>query len=110
MGLLGKIFWVVIIAIVAIVLYESWNVDSIQFCVNDQPKVLDDNCVTKTDCVNYMTSVYGDYPDTELYHNLLEETISCRSVNCSIDDFYVADTCPSGTSTLIYKATIKDKV
>lgn len=110
MGLIGKIFWIIIIAVVAIVLYEAWKVDSIQFCVNEEPKVLQATCVTKSDCVNYMTSVYGNYPDTELYQNVLDETTSCRSGKCSIDEFYAADSCPSSTSTLIYKASAKDKV
>lgn len=110
MGLLGKLFWIAIIIVVAIVVYENWETGSVQFCVNDNPTEMDVTCITKTDCVDYLTSVYGSYPDTELYRNVLDETSSCRSGKCVVDEFYDANTCPSTTSTLIYKTTIKDKV
>lgn len=110
MGLFGKL---ITIAIIVVAIMWAWNnikIDTLTICVGDEITPLEATCVESSDCARYMTSVYGQYPDTPMYNYLLTQTTTCNQGKCEQQEFRFKDVCKQGETPLVYKVTAKELI
>lgn len=110
MGLATKIIVLAAIVIGLIWAFSSLKITTINVCVGQEPTLTAVTCVEDVDCVNYLTSQYGTYPDSKMYKFILGETSNCAVGKCEVRDFQFADTCAPGSTPLKYKVTAKEWV
>lgn len=109
MGLISKIFMIIVIIFAGYWAYNNVNITTITICVTDQREQTSITCVTSRDCAKYLTSLYGEYPDTAMYRHILSQTAICSLGQCELNEFEIKDKCVPGEERAIrYKATLKD--
>jgi hypothetical protein len=108
MGFFGKLILIAIICALAFWAYGNVKMDTLTVCVGENSTELDVTCVSNTDCVNYLTSLYGAYPDTPMYEFVLSQTTSCELGKCQQRDFAFDRVCEPGETPIVYKVTLEE--
>lgn len=108
MGFIGKIIGIIIIAVILLWAYNNVKVDTLTICVGEEITPLEATCVESSDCAKYLTSIYGEYPDTPMYNYLLTQTTTCNQGKCEQQNFRFKDVCKTGEQPLVYKVTLKE--
>lgn len=108
MGLISKIFMIIIIMFAAYWAYGNINVSTVNICISQEKQQTSITCVTSRDCANFLTSLYGDYEDTSMNRFILSQTTTCNIGQCEINHFERKKQCSPGERSIKYKATLKD--
>ena len=108
MGLLSKILILTILIFAAYYAYDTVTIKTITICTEQEKTETQVTCVTSSDCARYMTSLYGDYPDTTMYRYILTQTTTCNLGKCEINQFEIKDQCAPTETAIKHQATLKD--
>ena len=108
MGLITKIVFIALICLALFWAFNNVKIGTMTVCVSQDSNELDVTCVENFDCVNYLTSLYGTYPDTPMYQFILTQTTSCELGNCQLRNFTFDRTCLSGETPVVYKVTASE--
>jgi hypothetical protein len=110
MGLLTKILIIALLLIAGWYAYGHLKIDTVTVCVEKDAETLSVTCVDDADCVKYLTSLYGAYPDTPMYRLLVDASSTCDAGYCQMRDFEFKDVCTEAEFPVVYRVTAKELV